>query len=129
MKNTTFILLFFLFAFSKSVFSQEKQFHSVQEILDHHITGLQKNISNYNHIFVTTNLADDLKAPAKVFQVENSLNAKFLNKKDENYLVKLSIYANSVPIKIDIANFKVVKISNKKLKLLNLGSGNSYTIQ
>ncbi|MGM9475218.1 hypothetical protein ACS5PU_02265 [Pedobacter sp. GSP4] len=128
MKNTIFILLFFLSAFNKSVFSQEKEFHSLQEVLDHHIAGLQKNISNYSHIFITTNLAEGLKVPDKVFQVENSLNAKFLDKKDQNYLVRISIYANSVPVKIDISNFKVVKVTNKKLTLLNLGSGNTYTI-
>lgn len=96
-------MLFIIFL-TNSVFSQEKSFHSIQETLDYHINQLKGDIRNYTNVFIVTGLGDNLKVSENVLQVDNSLNAKFLNKKDQNFLVKLFINVNSSPLKIDITN-------------------------
>ncbi len=129
MKKVTFCFLLFIIFLTNSVFSQKKSFPSIQEALDYHVTQLKGDIRNYTNVFIVTSLGDSLNVSENVFQVENSLNAKFLNKKDQNFLVKLFIDVNSSPLRIDVANFRVVKQSNRKIKLKNLGNGNSYTIK
>jgi len=129
MRKATICFLLFIIFLINSVFSQEKSFHSIQEALDYHVTQLKGDVRNYTNVFIVTGLGDSLKVSRGVFQVDNSLNAKFLNKKDQNFLVKLFINVNSNPLRIDVVNFRVIKQSSRKIKLINLGNGNSYTIK
>ena len=109
--------------------SQEKTYHSIQEALSHHLEQLKVNIGHYDNIFIATKLEDSITLPKNVLRIENNIEAKFLKKEDQNFLVEIRIETQLNYLKIDITNYRVVKLSNKKVKLLNLSNGQSYTIR
>jgi len=112
-----------------TAFSQENQYHSIQEALNHHIEQLKANVRHYDNVFVITKLEDDTALPEKALKVENGLDAKSLKKEDQNFLVEIKIETKVNYLKINITNYRVVKLSNKKLKLLNLSNGQTYIVK
>lgn len=114
--------------FANIAYSQDSSYHSIQEILDHHIKELYKNISHYDNIFVIMNMGN-VTLQQGVFKVENGINAKFLRKRDRNYLVEAEIATQLNYIRIDGTNYRVIKISKRKVKLVNLSNGQIYIIK
>ncbi len=109
--------------------SQENTYHSIQEALNHHIEQLKVNIGHYDNMFIATKLEDNITLPKNVLRIENTIEARFLKKEDQNFLVEVRIATQLNYIKIDVTNYRVVKLSNKKLKLLNLSNGQTYIIK
>jgi hypothetical protein len=129
MKKWILITILFCIACNNSVYCQERNYHSIQQVLSHHIEQLKTNIGHYDNIFIITNLEDSLILPKNVLRVESRIDAKFLNKKNRDFLVEARIATQLNYLKIDITNYRIVKLSNKKIKLLNLNNGQTYIIK
>jgi hypothetical protein len=112
-----------------TAYSQENTYHSIQEAINHHIEQLKANVRHYDNVFVITKLEDDITLPEKALKVEDGLDGKFLKKEDQNFLVEIKIETKVNYLKIGVTNYRVVKLSNKKLKLLNLSNGQTYIIK
>ena len=128
MKKYTLIALFFCFVSAKNLYGQENSFHSLEEAITNNIEKLKNLIGNYDNIFLTTNTDSSLIMPAKIYKVENGINAKFLKKNDKNYFIEVRIAAKLNFLKIDITNYRVIKLSSKKIHLINLSNGQTYVI-
>ena len=109
--------------------SQENTYHSIQEALSHHLEQLKANIGHYDNIFIATKLEDNITLPKNVLRIENTIEAKFLKKEDQNFLVEIRVATQLNYLKIDVTNYRVVKLSNSKIKLLNLSNGQTYMIK
>lgn len=110
-------------------YAQTNSYSTVREAVDYHISRLKEDVRNYDNIFVVTSLGDDVDLSERVYQIENGLNASLLKKEDVNYLVKIMIDLKSETLKVDIANFRVIKKSRKRLHLVNLSTGGTYLIK
>ena len=62
-------------------------------------------------------------------QVRFPVNSEQLQKKQNNYLIRMVICNRKESFKLDIINFKIVKHSKKRIQFINLGNGRSYSIQ
>jgi len=129
MKKVSLIIILFWFVSNNISYCQENNYHSVQQVLSHHIGQLRSEIGHYDHIFIITNLEDSVILPAKVLRVENRIDTKFLKKKDKNFLVEIKIANQLNYLKIGITNYRIVKLSKKKIELLNLNSGHTYVVK
>lgn len=121
-----FICSMFLASLSRA---QTKSYQTFKEVVDYHISKLKEDVRSYDNIFVITSLGDDVDLSERVYQVENGLNASLLKKEDMNYLVKIMIDLKSETLKVDIANFRVIKKSRKRLHLVNLSTGGTYLVK
>jgi hypothetical protein len=128
MNRAGFIIILFLSIIKGEVLAQEKSFSTIQEVLTYHLNELKGSIGRYDRIFMVTSIEDQAVFPDKVYQVENSLNPKFLKKGNHYFLVKLVFYTGTNHAKIDAVNYRIIKESNKRLRLLNLSNGNTYVI-
>lgn len=114
---------------SNPVFSQVNSYHSIQEALNHQIEELKRYIGHFDHVFVVTNLDDSITLSGKVFNIESGINAKFIKKRDKDFLIGIKIATQLNYLKIDMTNFRVIKLSNKEIHLINLSSGHTYLIK
>jgi hypothetical protein len=128
MKKYILVIVISWFTLVCSAYSQENSYHSIQEALNHHIEELKSHFSYYDNIFIITNMDDKIALSERTFKVENGINAKFLQKKAQNYLVEVKVSTQLNYLKIDVTNYKVIKLSNKRINLVNLSNGHSYII-
>ena len=129
MKSYIFIILILVFFMPNSAFTQTRTFHSVQEVIDDDINEMKGIFKDYDNIFITTSLDTGLKFQRNIFKVDNGLNAKFLKKKDRNFVINLFIHNKENHLIIDVTNARVIKKSNKKLQLIYFENGQKYIIQ
>jgi hypothetical protein len=129
MKRNILIVVTSWFIVTNSAYGQESTYHSIQEALNHHIEQLKSNISHYDKIFIMTNLSDSMTLADRVFKIENGINAKFLQKSDENYLIEIRVATETSYLKIYVTNYRVIRLSTKKVKLINLSNGDNYLIK
>ncbi|MBF9141027.1 hypothetical protein [Hymenobacter properus] len=102
--------------------------HSLQEVIDIHTKELREHLPRYDHLFVVTNL-DHVQAFDKTVLVLSELNAHVLRRNDQDYLMDVRIEANGHDLRVRVANFKVMKMSNNRIELLNLNNGHVYLLQ
>lgn len=131
MKRVKFagLILIFGILFSNLVFCQKQVYHSIQEALDSNLTNLQNHIGHFDNIFIISNLDDSIMLPSKIFRVIGNINAKFLKKGDLNYLVEITIPTQLDDFQIEITNYKIIRLSKKKIKLSNLSNGQTCQIE
>lgn len=109
-------------------YSQDTLYHSIQEVLDHHLEQFKAKVSRFDNVFIQTKLDDTVNLPPKVLRIQNDIDAKYLKGNDKNFLIEVRIATQVNYIKMDITNYRVVKLSNKKIKLINLSNGATYFI-
>lgn len=121
------IMLAFLFVCSTSN-AQQRSFSTIQEALKAHLDEFEQNYTNYDQIFIGTEIDDSTNLPEKVHQIRFAVNSEQLQKKQKNYLIRMVIHSHKESFKLDIINFRIVKHSKKRLQFINLGNGRSYSI-
>lgn len=129
MKKSIFGILALLLLLNNAAICQTKPFHSIQEVIDYSVAELKSHFKHYDNIFISTSLDSTIRLPQHIFKIENSVNPKFLNKGDQDFLIYLFIHSQSNHLIIDVSNARVIKQSNKKLKIIYLANGQSYTIE
>ena len=103
-------------------------YSSIQEIIETHVKETKNNLSTYDNIYIMLEFNDTLSFPDNVWMIKPSINPKFLKKNQRNFLIRFIVTSKNDIVQIDAVNFGLYKISNKHIKLLNLGNGSSYRI-
>jgi len=118
MKKTIFGILTLFLSLNNIAISQVKSFHSIEQVTDYNVEELKSHFKHYDNIFISTSLDSTIQLPQHVFKIENSINPKFLNKGDQDFLVYVFIHSQSNHLIVDISNARLIKQSNKKLRLI-----------
>ena len=117
------ILIFFT-----SVCAQERTFSTIEEAVNFHVEGLTSSISRYDNLIVLIELDSSVNLPERALKVDYFLDAKLLNKRDKNFVVKFTLSSTKESIQIHAINFQIIKQSRKKIKWVNLGNGQRYRV-
>ena len=117
-----FILFILAFSFQYNCHAQNKQ-KSLDIIIKKHIEEFKNdfNISDEMLYVVFKYNYSDYKDDRVKF-LEPTLDSLFVNKK--SYLIQFTLKNN----KLLAVNFKVIKVNNKELKLINLMNGKEYKL-
>ncbi len=118
----------YVLLYSSTLSAQERTFSTIEETVNYHIEELTSNIGQYDNIFVLIGLDSSVNLPGRVLKVNYFLDAKLLDKRAKNFVVRFLVSSTKEFIQIQAINFQVIKASQKKIKWLNLGSGRNYRI-
>ncbi|OYQ48667.1 hypothetical protein CHU92_00590 [Flavobacterium cyanobacteriorum] len=123
MKN---IILIAVSLLSFTCFSQSKTL--LDTIMENHITEFRKTVGTSSPIFITFDydFEKNLKMSPTDYYLTPYINPRKL-KSDKNYLVKFIVSTEKNKLTLNAINFRLKKISNKKLEYINMG-GEKYDL-
>lgn len=129
MKQILMILIFY-FCINLNTNCQLKTINSLQNLIDYKISEFKSIYKNYDHIFIISRLDTCLHLPSHVYNVINDgINPKFLNKKDKNYIIYLTIDTQSDCLKVYVLFASIIKQSNRKIAIKLSENGETFLVK
>ncbi|MGV3461461.1 MAG: hypothetical protein ACO1N9_13515 [Flavobacterium sp.] len=123
------LFLLSLLVFSLNAYSQESRLDS---IVTTHIKWFKETISKKNKLAIdfTYDVSDKSITTNKNIEIlSTGINPKRLKNKGEYYLIRFKILMKDDNVYLSTIHFKVEKVSNKELRLINLMNGTHYLIK
>jgi hypothetical protein len=111
------LLLITILSISYNANSQERQFASIQEVVDHHILELKENYKNLERIYIEVRLDDHFRSPDQTYMLENVVDPKSLEKNKKYFLVYVIINSQSNRNLVQVSDAWLSRESNKKVKI------------
>lgn len=126
----TICLIIMCFVLVGTAFSQVKKSTKLQDVIDTHVETFKNNINSYDNVYVVVSFDKEImKREDRVYLVLPHIHPQHLNRNDNNFLIEFVFYDDPKEgVKVRAINSRIVKQTNKKLKLINLMNGQNYTL-